>query len=576
MLICLFLVLVCMAISWNITQRIARPFASLESQAEKVAAGTIDSDYRFRATGEAKYLATVLNAIIGELKGHRGRLDVSHQLLSMKVEERNAQLSERDQKLNIAVNEVTRTKEDLHRMAYFDSLTGLPNRRLFTEQLNLLLRLALRSDGMLALLFLDLDNFKRINDSLGHSAGDLLLREVGNRLSECMRESDVLAHYVDSESHVEVSRLGGDEFTVILNQIESPESAGIVAQRLLDSMSSPMIIDGHELVITPSIGIAIGPQNAESVEDLLKAADTAMYHAKNSGKNNYLFYSEDMSTSNVDRLRLETDLRRAVERGELLLHYQPQIDVNTGKVIGVEALIRWQHPELGLVPPLNFIPLAEEMGLIVSISEWALEEACRCANALHARGLKLPQVAVNVSALTFSSGLVERVKGVLNRTDIDPQILELELTEGVMMDSGSATIEALKEMKKLGVRLSIDDFGTGYSSLSYLSHFPLDSLKIDRSFVVDFDKNVQNASLVVAIIAMARSLSLKIVAEGVETAEQLHFLRSNGVSVIQGYLLSRPVPAHELAEMLEPGYFPPLAQKKPQAGLGKPVGVEVA
>lgn len=408
---------------------------------------------------------------------------------------------------------------------------------------------------MLALLFLDLDNFKRINDSLGHSAGDLLLREVASRLASCVRESDVIAHYVDGGSKIDVSRLGGDEFTVVLNQIDSPEAAAMVAQRLVESLAAPMIINGHELVVTPSIGIAIAPRDAGNVEDLLKAADTAMYHVKDTGKNSFLFYSSDMDAAGVERLKLENDLRKAVERNELVLHYQPQVDTNTGTVVGVESLIRWQHPQHGLVPPFKFIPLAEEMGLIDELGDWVLCEACRQMKVFEKLGFNLPKVAVNVSALQFNPRFISRVAEVLNEYKLKPSSLELELTEGVVMNNATDTIQALHDLKKLGVSLSIDDFGTGYSSLSYLSRFPLDELKIDRSFVIDFDKSDTDASLVIAIIAMGKSMNLRLVAEGVETHEQYHFLTENGANIIQGYLFSKPVDAKDLAPMLAPNHF---------------------
>lgn len=555
LVLCFFSTLAAFFITALVSWRITAPLFRLAKQAERVAEGKIDAKVKFSASGEAKNLADMLNRIVSEISSHKTNMSVNEHLLNLKVEERNTLLYLRDQELSLAEDEVTRSKEELHRMAYFDSLTGLPNRRLFSEQLNLLMRLAKRSDSSIALLFLDLDNFKRINDSLGHSAGDLLLREVGIRLSDCMRDSDVLAHYVDSESHIDVSRLGGDEFTVILNQIQSTESAGVVAQRLLEALSVPLIIDGNELVISPSIGIAIYPKDADNLEDLLKAADTAMYHTKDSGKNSYRYFSADMSASDMERLHLETDLRRAIARDELILHYQPQVDVETGSVVGLEALIRWQHPERGLVPPLSFIPLAEELGLIIGIGQWVLEESCRQMKALQATGVVVPKMAVNVSALAFSPTFVDHVSGVLERTGFDPGLLVLELTEGVMMDSSSATIESLRELKDLGVLLAMDDFGTGFSSLSYLSHFPLDTLKIDRSFVVDFDKNERNRGLVIAIISMARSLNLELVAEGVETEEQLAFLHDNGVSVIQGYLFSKPIVAERLELLLQPGFF---------------------
>jgi predicted signal transduction protein with EAL and GGDEF domain len=551
-------VLLCSVATMIISRRITAPLSRLVQLADGITSGEIDQQVQIDGTGEVKQIAAMLNSIIGGLNTYKTKMDVDHQLLSMKVEERTEQLSRRNEELNKAVLEVTETKDRLRQLAYFDSLTSLPNRRLFTEQLNLLLRLAKRNGQTLALLFLDLDNFKRINDSLGHSAGDLLLREVGSRLSSCVRESDVIGHYgdsADSGSKIDVSRLGGDEFTVVLNQIENANAAAIVAQRLIDSLVTPMFIDGHELVITPSIGIAIAPRDAGDVEGLLKAADTAMYHAKSSGKNNYMYYSTDMDAAGMERLRLETDLRKAVELKQLVLHYQPQVDTITGTIVGAEALIRWNHPKHGLVPPFKFIPLAEEMGLIGELGEWTLREACRQMKAFEEQGLNLPKIAVNVSALQFNTTFIKRVAEVLKETGLSPSSLELELTEGVVMDNANSTIKALHELKDIGVSLSIDDFGTGYSSLSYLSRFPLDELKIDRSFVIDFDNSENAASLVIAIIAMGKSMNLKLVAEGVETHEQYHFLTSNGANVIQGFLFSKPVTAEELIPLLAPYHF---------------------
>ncbi len=554
--VALLFIALCAIFSRVMTRKITAPFSRLVSIADDLAAGKVDPSIRLEGGGEVKEIFALVNSILGDLDSYKTQMDVDHQLLSMKVEERTSQLSKRNEELNQAVKEVTETKDRLRQMAYYDSLTSLPNRRLFTEQLDLLLRLSKRNKEMMALLFLDLDNFKRINDSLGHSAGDLLLREVGKRLSNCVRDSDVVAHYVESGSaRIDVSRLGGDEFTVVLNQLDSPESAGVVAQRLINALTQPMIIEGHELVVTPSIGIAISPDDSSNVEGLLKAADTAMYHAKSSGKNHFLYYHSDMDAAGVDRLKLETDLRKAVERNELVLYYQPQVDTQTGSVVGAEALMRWQHPEHGLVPPFKFIPLAEEMGLIGALGEWGLQEACRQMVELQSLGLNLPKMSVNVSALQFNPAFIKRVTEVLHETGLRPSRLELELTEGIMMDDTDATLRALDDLKELGVSLSIDDFGTGYSSLSYLSRFPLDELKIDRSFVIDYDKSENDASLIIAIIAMARSMKLKLVAEGVETHEQYHFLRQHGANVIQGFLFSKPVPAEELKPLLAPGYF---------------------
>lgn len=538
-----------------ISRRIIAPLSRLASVADAISSGRLENPVEVEGSGEIRDIANMMNAVVSGMTTYKTRMDVDHQLLSMKVEERTAQLSRRNTELNKAVKQVTEARNRLRQMAYYDSLTALPNRRLFTEQLALLLKLAKRNDQQLALLFLDLDNFKRINDSLGHSAGDRLLREVSSRLSSCVRESDVVGHYVEEGAKIGVSRLGGDEFTVVLNQLDRPESAGVVAQRVLDALIRPMEIDGHELVVTPSVGIAVAPRDASDVEGLLRCADTAMYHAKNSGKNSFLFYDESMGAAGVDRLQLEADLRRAIEREELVLHYQPQVDTRTGNVVGAEALLRWEHPERGMIPPFRFVPLAEEMGLIGELGDWVLRTACHQIMDFRERGLDLPKVAVNVSALQFTPVFIQRVREVLAETGLDPSALELELTEGVVMDDSSITVQALGELKELGVSLSIDDFGTGYSSLSYLSRFPLDELKIDRSFVVAAHESEQDASLVVAIIAMARSLGLNLVAEGVETDQQYAFLTGHGAHVIQGYLFSKPVPAGELEGMLSPWHF---------------------
>ncbi|MBP6683497.1 MAG: EAL domain-containing protein [Halioglobus sp.] len=554
-IVSLALVLLSSYMTLTITRRITAPLSNMARVADEIASGKLQDSVPVEGTGEIRDIATLLNGIISGLSRYKTRMDVDHQLLSMKVEERTSQLTRRNEELNQAVLEVTETKDRLRQMAYYDSLTALPNRRLFTEQLDLLLRLAKRNGETLALLFLDLDNFKRINDSLGHSAGDELLREVGARLTGCVRDSDIVAHYVESGPRIDVSRLGGDEFTVVLNQIDCAESAAMVAERLLTALGQPILIGGHELVVTPSIGIALAPADASDVDGLLKAADTAMYHAKAAGKNNCLFYHGDMDAAGVERLQLEADIRRALERNEFTLHYQPQVDTRNGTVVGAEALVRWEHPEKGMIPPFRFIPLMEEMGFIGALGEWVLREACRQMKAFEARGVKLPKVAVNVSALQFNPAFIRSVKGALQETGLDPCKLELELTEGVVMGDAHGTIRALGELKDMGVSLSIDDFGTGYSSLSYLSRFPLDELKIDRSFVIGSDKSANDASLVIAIIAMARSMNLRLVAEGVETHEQYHFLTGNGAHVIQGYLFSKPVPAAELEPLLAPWHF---------------------
>ncbi len=548
--ICFALLLVFIYLTLMITRRITAPLANLAQLADDISDGKLDQTFHTKGAGEARQIASMLNLVLSDLSSHKAKMDVESHLLNMKVNERTEQLSRRNKELNQAVKQVTQAKDRMRQLAYYDSLTSLPNRQLFTEQLELLLKISKRDDSILALLFLDLDNFKRINDSLGHTAGDMLLREVGARLSSCIRESDLISQYFDPESKIDVSRLGGDEFTVVLYKLEEPKIAGVVAERLLESLQTPMLIDGHEIVITPSIGIAIAPQDAGTVEDLLKRADTAMYHAKSTGKNSYSFYSSAMKGTSVGRLKLEADLRRAVEREEMVLHYQPQVNIETGEISGAEALIRWNHPEHGLVPPARFIPLAEEMGLIVQLGAWTLLEACRQCKSFHDQGLKIQKMAVNVSSLQFNSAFIELVKQVLIETQLEPHLLELELTEGVIMSNAKSSIESLHELKKLGCTLSVDDFGTGYSSLSYLSRFPLDELKIDRSFVIDYDKSDNNAHLVSAIIAMGKGLNLRMVAEGVDDVKQFQFLRQQGIQIIQGYLFSKPVPGDDFSKLL--------------------------
>ncbi|MEJ2532827.1 MAG: EAL domain-containing protein [Halioglobus sp.] len=547
--------LLCGAAALYMNRRITAPLSQLARLADDVASGQLKKPVEIEGTGEIREIAHVLNSVIGGLTSYKKEMDVGNQLLNMKVEERTSQLSLRDEELSRAAEEVTETRNKLRQMSYYDTLTSLPNRRLFTEQLELLLRLSQRNGQPLALLFVDLDNFNRVNESLGHSAGDLFLRQVGQRLTECVRESDTVAHCVEAGSRIDVSRLGGDEFTVVLNQLDSPESAGVVAQRIIDALAEPVVIDGHELVVTPSVGIAIAPRDARDVEGLLRAAGTAMYHAKGSSTEDFLFYEGKMGRNGVERIRLEADLRKAIERGQLLLHYQPQVDTLSGSIAGAEALLRWEHPEHGLVPPYTFVGIAEEIGLIRELGDWVLVEACRQMKAFTEAGLKLPRMAVNVSALQFSPDFAGRVREILQEAGLEPCALELGLTEEIMADTGNGIREVLGDLKELGVYLSVDDFGTRHAPLDYLGSHPLDELKIDRRFVAGCGREGRGANLVAAIIALAESLNLRVVAEGVETPAQFHFLSDSGAHVMQGYLFSEPVPPDQLQQMLAPWHF---------------------
>jgi len=434
----------------------------------------------------------------------------------------------------------------INHLAYHDSLTELPNRRLFEDRLVEAIQEAEEQDQMLSVLFLDLDRFKIINDSMGHGFGDLMLQSVAQRLTACVREFDTVA------------RMGGDEFTLLLPNIGTMETTTRIADQVLETFKEPLKIDGHELHITPSIGISVYPNDGQDAVTLMKNADTAMYRAKEQGKNNYQLYTPLMNTQVFKRLELERELRKALEREEFVLFYQPQISSSTGKIIGMEALIRWQHPERGLLSPFHFIPLAEETGLIVPIGEWVLRAACRQNKAWQDAGLPPLHVAVNLSMIQFQQkDLIETVVRVLQETGLHPQYLELEITESIAMHNTDYVIGKLNELVNLGVQISIDDFGTGFSSLNYLKKFPINKLKIDRSFITDITSDSDDALIVTAIIAMAHSLKLNVIVEGVETEAQRSYLPTLGCDEMQGYLFSAPVPPREFMKMLEEGYCQP-------------------
>jgi diguanylate cyclase len=423
------------------------------------------------------------------------------------------------------------------RLANEDPLTGLPNRRIFVQRLRL--GLQRERSGVLALLHINLDRFKQINDSLGQRAGDRLLAAVAERLASCTRREEGRAGRGRAEAPT-LARLGGDEFALLLPDIEAPDVAGRVARRILGAMARPFALDGKELFVTPSIGISVHPHDGADDEALLRNAGVAMAHAKTSGRNTFEFYASELNQVSSQRLALETDLRRAIRRDELLLHYQPKVDLASGRVIGAEALLRWQHAELGLIPPDRFIPIAEESGLIVEIGEWVVHRAC--AQMAEWRDLPELKIAVNVSRHEMvAGGLVDAVQQAMQRHGIAAGRLVVELTESMLMDRVDFTTRQLKALRALGVDLSIDDFGTGYSSMSYLRRFPLDELKIDRSFVAGTPADKAGAAIVQTIIALGHSLGMRVVAEGVETEEQRALLHSLGCDTFQGYLCSRPL-----------------------------------
>jgi diguanylate cyclase (GGDEF)-like protein/PAS domain S-box-containing protein len=440
------------------------------------------------------------------------------------------------------ITERVQAQQRLQYLAHHDALTDLPNRALFLERLEHALTRARWTQRPLAVLFLDLDRFKNINDTLGHDIGDSALRVTAERLKDCVREGDTVA------------RLGGDEFTVLLEDIADTDDVPAIAQKIVDALSRPFAVNKREFVVTTSIGISLYPSDGDDSLKLLRNADTAMYRAKDQGRNKYQFYSSEMSAKALEKFMLEASLRHALERDEFLLYYQPQVNLASGLVTGVEALLRWQHPDLGLVSPNQFIPVAEETGLMKSIDEWVLQTACDQAQRWIAAGLPPLSMTVNLSGTSFSEpNLVDMIARTLRRTGLAPEILELEITESVIMQNAPATIEMLQALHRMGISLAVDDFGTGYSSLSYLKRFPIDTLKIDQSFVNDITTDADDASIVTAIIAMGHSLQLKVIAEGVETPGQLVYLRKHACDGMQGYLFSRPQPEAEITRLLQSG-----------------------
>jgi diguanylate cyclase (GGDEF)-like protein/PAS domain S-box-containing protein len=431
---------------------------------------------------------------------------------------------------------------EMTHLAQHDVLTDLPNRLLLSDRLTQAISLARRNHHQLAVLFLDLDNFKHINDSLGHSVGDKLLQSVADRLSACVRESDT------------VSRQGGDEFVILLPEVTHAADAAISAAKIIAEVKKVHSIGERRLRITVSIGVSTYPDNGEDADTLIKNADTAMYHAKQSGRDNCQFFRADMGLNVVERQSLEGQLRYALERQELLLHYQPKVNLKTGVMTGVEALVRWQHPERGLLLPGEFLTIAEDTGMIPAIGQWVLHEACRQTREWLDAGLPAVPVAVNISSLEFrSEHFLEGVQVALKNIRVDSRYLELELTETVLMRHAESTAYALRQLKAIGVRLAVDDFGTGYSSLSYLTRFPIDALKLDQSFVHDIIAKSDDAIVVSAVISMGKSLRHRVIAEGVETIEQLVFLQAHGCDEGQGYYFSRPVGAKQFAKLLESG-----------------------
>jgi len=455
------------------------------------------------------------------------------------IQTRDTEIKRSYEQLSQELAERKRAEETIKYMAYYDSLTGLPNRTLFNDRLSQTMLQAQRYGQKVAVVFFDLDNFKNINDTLGHTTGDLLLKAIAERLTNIIRGVDTISHQ------------GGDEFSILISGINHVQDVAKIAQKILDALSEKIRLDEHEIFITASMGISLYPSDGDSAETLVKNADIAMYAAKEQGRNNYQFYTPAMNTIIFERITLENSIRKALEKDEFVVYYQPRINIKTGQITGMEALARWQHPDLGLTLPLKFIPLAEETGLIIPIGEQVMWKACKQNKMWQDSGFPHLCIGVNFSAKQFQQkNLIEMITKVLTNTGLKPDRLELEITESTIMRDIRHATSTLHELHEIGIKISIDDFGTGYSSLSYLKNFPIDMLKIDRSFLIGVTTNSDDKAIVDAIIAMAHILKLKVIAEGVETEEQMEFLRSHNCDEAQGYLFSKPLPSEELAQLL--------------------------
>jgi diguanylate cyclase (GGDEF)-like protein len=458
--------------------------------------------------------------------------------LEVRVQERTEAVASLNAQLRQEIEDRRLAEDQVRHLAEHDALTGLPNRRLLELRMQQALQEAREHDAMVAVMLMDLDRFKTINDSLGHLIGDRLLQSIAQRVQHCLRAGDTVA------------RLGSDEFVMVLPGLSGPGDAALVASELIEAVSRPYQIDALELRVTPSVGISLFPSHGDGIDELVAHAGTAMLQAKQKGRGNYVFFTGQSRLASSQRLLLENDLHRAIERGEFVLHYQPRYELATGMLCACEALLRWEHPVRGPISPAEFVPLAEDSGLIVPIGEWVLREACRQLRQWQDEGLEVCPVSVNISARQFRSlELMSRVRAVLEETGIDPRLLEVEITETTLMHNTEETLAILGQLHALGIKISVDDFGTGYSSLAYLKRFPVDLLKIDRSFVHDLVTDADDAIIVSAIIGLGRSLQLRVVAEGVETPEQVEFLKRRGCDEVQGFLFGKPMPAAQVAPL---------------------------
>ena len=543
--IVLLVMVVSLLIAFLLSARMQRfitdPLLHLSAIARKV---MTDKNYSLRATRSSKdelgHLVMDFNEMLDQIQLRDNELEVHKLELEERVATRTTELKVANQELEQAKQNAESVAKRMEYHAHHDNLTGLPNRTLLNDRITTALAHARREQVRMALLFLDLDRFKIINDSLGHAVGDQLLRVISRRLKKCVRDTDTVA------------RLGGDEFMVLLPNISGASDAGRIGNKIIDSLVRPASCNGHELHITTSIGISIYPFDGSDAEALIKHADISMYRAKELGRNKLVYYTAEMNAESRRQLALETNLRKALERNELRLAYQPKVNISSNRIIGVEALLRWDHPTMGNISPVDLIPVAEDSGLIVPIGEWAIRTAFNQLAAWHAAGHRDLKMAVNLSSAQLSrSGLVDAVREALNESGLGPGMTELEITENIVMQNIDSAITTLEILKGMGISIAMDDFGTGYSSLNYLRRLPVDIVKIDQAFVRELPDNKEDASIAQAIIAMAKSLGLDLVAEGVESIKQLNFFRQQEVMVVQGYLFSKPVSADEILTMLD-------------------------
>jgi diguanylate cyclase (GGDEF)-like protein len=538
--------LIAAAIAAHVARRISRALSQVTAAAQRIAAGDLEHEtprLSVRTNDELEVLAESFNEMVRRLQA----TTVSRDLLEHRIEERTADLSEANALLTREIGERKRAETELERMAFYDSLSGLPNRALFMDRLEHALRHASHQRRSLTVMFLDLDNFKVVNDSLGHKVGDILLETVAERLQACLRYEETVA------------RLGGDEFTILLGDVADERDAAAVAERILAALQVPIVLQGHELVPSVSIGIVLSKPGQDTTETLLRDADLAMYRAKTAGKGRYEVFDQSMSASAINRLQLEADLRHAIERGELRVVYQPILSLESGRIREVEALLRWMHPERGVISPTEFIPIAEATGLIVPIGQWVLEQACLQARAWQLAYPTEPPliVSVNLSVRQFRHPkLADEIVRALEEAELDPGCLKLEITESVVTEEGEAAVKTLWALKSLGVHLAIDDFGTGYSSLNYLLRFPVDTLKIDRAFVSGLGTDDQSIAIVRSVIDLARSLNLAVTGEGIETTEQLSQLQELGCQQGQGYYFAHPLASEDVGALLATGGHP--------------------